>query len=119
MLRNARGRSHVKLAAFYSDAAVGERLRILRRAHGWSQIVACERTGIPTPSWNSYEMGKKRLSLESAIDVIAAVPGVDLDWLYLGIDKHLAPPLREKLRKHCKLDGAALPPALTRSALKT
>lgn len=63
---------------------VAERLRLLRRAvSGDSQTAFAAKIGIEARRWNNFERGSP-LSKEVAILLARKIPGVSLDWLYLG-----------------------------------
>src|SRR4051812_45413973 len=64
-------------------AAVGERLRLLREAHGMRQSAWCRAVGITQQKWNSYERGVSRISLNQALK-LCDLAGVTLDWLFRG-----------------------------------
>lgn len=62
---------------------IAERLRITREASGLKQAAWCRLTGVSAPAWNNYEAGNRRISIDEALKVCAAV-GVTLDWIYRG-----------------------------------
>lgn len=64
-------------------AAIGKRLEITRQVLGLAQNVFCERAGIATNTYNQYERGKKRPSIENAISLCETY-GLTLDWIYRG-----------------------------------
>lgn len=67
-----------------SVEAIAYRLRLLRRAMGWSQVAASTATGINTTTWNNYERGVGPIPYRSALKVCQA-SGASLDWIYRGI----------------------------------
>lgn len=66
-----------------SNAAIGERLRLTRQVTGLLQNAFCERAGIATNTYNQYERGHKRPSIENAIALCTAY-SLTLDWIYRG-----------------------------------
>lgn len=79
-------------------AAIGRRLKQLRQAYGWRQVHISERTGISAPSWNKYETGRSRISVEHA-SLVVCETGATLDWIYLGAKVALPPPLLKRLNE--------------------
>jgi transcriptional regulator with XRE-family HTH domain len=63
--------------------AIGRRLNITRQVFGLPQHTFCERAGIPPNTYNQYEKGKKRPSVDNAIALVRAYR-LTLDWIYLG-----------------------------------
>jgi len=66
-----------------SMTAIGKRLEITRQVLGLQQNVFCERAGIATNTYNQYERGKKRPSIENAISLCETY-SLTLDWIYRG-----------------------------------
>jgi transcriptional regulator with XRE-family HTH domain len=62
---------------------IAQRLRLLRMALAPSQAEFCRLMGFPVMTWNTYETGKGRISIDSAIKLVQRF-GVTLDWIYLG-----------------------------------
>jgi hypothetical protein len=63
---------------------VAQRLRLLRKAvSGDNQTAFAAKIGIEPRRWNNFERGSP-LSKEVAILLARKIPGVSLDWLYLG-----------------------------------
>lgn len=63
--------------------AIGQRLRITRQVLGLPQHTFCERAGIAANTYNQYEMGRKRPSVDNAI-ALTRTYRLTLDWIYLG-----------------------------------
>jgi transcriptional regulator with XRE-family HTH domain len=81
-----------------SIAAIGRRLRLTREAMGLSQSEFAQRAGLSKNSYNQYEKGKQRPSLESAIS-LAETYRITLDWIYLGDNSGLKWELVEAMKK--------------------
>jgi transcriptional regulator with XRE-family HTH domain len=64
-------------------AAIGRRLELTRQVIGVQQNEFCERARIATNTYNQYERGKKRPSLENALKLCETY-GLTLDWIYRG-----------------------------------
>ena len=67
----------------YSDEAVAARLRLLRKMSGQTQTAFAVFLGIETNRWNNIERGLP-LSKEVALLIVRKLPGITLDWLFLG-----------------------------------
>ncbi len=78
---------------------IGIRLKSLREALGYRRARAfCDVVGITETAWNNYECGRRRISLDEAMKVIART-GVSLDWIYRGLEYTLPADLAKKLRR--------------------
>lgn len=66
-----------------SVVAVGERLRLVRLAHGYTQDGMGRSIGITGTAWGNYEVGYRRISIDSAL-VLCRQCGVTLSWIYQG-----------------------------------
>ena len=89
------------------NASIALRLRILRHyiagsEHG-SQLIFATRVGVDYKRWHNFERGLP-LNRDVAIHLTKAVPGLTLDWLYLGKEDGL--PL--KLQRDLAEAGKAL-----------
>lgn len=74
-----------------------ERLKALRQfVAGDNQTLFATRMGIEVKRWNNFERGSP-LSKEIAILLVTKVPGLTLDWLYLGIESGLPIALQREL----------------------
>lgn len=64
---------------------IAERLRRLRLAYGFQQAQAwCQFVGIGATSWNAFERGNRRITIDEALKVCAKT-GASLDWIYRGL----------------------------------
>lgn len=75
------------------------RLKILRfMVAGNNQTAFAVRMGFGVKNWNNFERGHG-LSKEAAIQLVQKVPGLTLDWLYLGKLDGLPLRLRDDLEE--------------------
>ncbi|AWB21214.1 XRE family transcriptional regulator [Methylobacterium currus] len=81
-----------------SKEAIGARLKLVREALELSQAEICRRAGIATNTWNNYEKGKNRISLDEALKVANAT-GIPLDYIYRGIDAFLPVHVGDGIRR--------------------
>lgn len=80
-----------------SMEAIGERLRLLRAALGFTQEQMAERHGIESQqAWANYERGERPLDYRIALS-IAQKDSASLDWIYRGLRGTLPVHLAEKL----------------------
>jgi transcriptional regulator with XRE-family HTH domain len=78
---------------------IGKRLRTLREALGYDQARAfCQFVGFSDQALYNYETGKRRISLDEAMKIVAKT-GVSLDWIYRGVEYSLPVQLAENLRQ--------------------
>lgn len=63
-----------------SDQTIGERIRKLREAHGWSQVQLADLSGLAGPTVNRIENGQ-RSGRGDTLKKIADALGVTLDTL--------------------------------------
>ncbi|MBA2126697.1 hypothetical protein DLM45_10785 [Hyphomicrobium methylovorum] len=63
--------------------AIGRRLALTRQVLGLQQNEFCERAKIAANTYNQYEKGKKRPSVENAIRLCEAYH-LTLDWIFRG-----------------------------------
>lgn len=66
-----------------SMSAIGRRLELTRQVFGLAQNDFCERARIAANTYNQYERGKKRPTIENAIALCEAYD-LTLDWIYRG-----------------------------------
>ncbi len=64
-------------------AAIGQRLLLVRQVEGLNQRAFCRRAGIAHNTYNQYEKGERRPSIDNAILLVEAYD-LTLDWIYLG-----------------------------------
>lgn len=79
-----------------SVAAIAGRLERTRKALGLNQTQLCNRVGIRTNTYNQWEKGKQRPSLDEAI-LLAEKLNLTLDWIYLGKPYGLPSDLVDKI----------------------
>ena len=76
---------------------VSARLQAVRHlVAGDNQTLFSGQIGIDVKRWNNFERGSP-LSKEVAILLVRKVPGLTLDWLYLGIESGLPLALQREL----------------------
>ena len=90
----------------WDNAAVARRLRILRQhivgtSHG-SKAIFAAKIGIEYKRWTNFERGSP-LPRDMAIQVIRSIPGLTLDWLYLGRADGLPGQLQRELEEAGKI----------------
>jgi transcriptional regulator with XRE-family HTH domain len=76
---------------------IAERLRRLRLAYGFQQARPwCQFVGIGETSWNAFERGHRRITLDEALKLCAKT-GASLDWIFRGLEYMLPLHVAEKL----------------------
>jgi transcriptional regulator with XRE-family HTH domain len=80
-----------------SLSAIGERLRLTREALGLSQAAFARAAKISAPSYNQYEKGVTRPSIDQAIRMRDAHK-LTLDWIFLGDNSGLKTALHEAIK---------------------
>jgi transcriptional regulator with XRE-family HTH domain len=78
--------------------AVGARLKLAREALDLSQAEMCRRAGIAPNTWNNYEKGLNRISLDEAFKVVNAT-GISLDYIYRGIEALMPAHVADGIRR--------------------
>jgi len=63
--------------------AVSHRLALLRQFHSDKAAEFCRKAGIAQSTWNNYETGDRRISLDAAIRLCNRFR-ITLDWIYRG-----------------------------------
>jgi len=63
--------------------AIATRLRLIRQVAGLTQAEFAERASLARNSYNQYEKGKRRPSIDHAIALVETYD-LTLDWIYLG-----------------------------------
>lgn len=85
------------------NSEVARRLSVLREAvAGENQTAFATRLGIEVKRWNNFERGYA-LSKEIAFLLVQKIPGVTLDWLWLGNESGLPLKLQMELAEAEKL----------------
>lgn len=88
---------------------IGERIKLIRKAHGLTQDMLAEMTGLSRITLSTYESGKADTNLKSAV-LLADALGVTLDSL-IGREAMVIPPdedteiskMRDEIRKNPSL----------------
>ena len=104
------GAAHVlqsEREALRSPRSIGERLMLTRNVFGMTQTEFGKGAGIKKSTYNQYEKGKERPSLDEAIKLCDKY-GITLDWIYLGDSRGLSPDLRAAIEA---MQRARLAPA--------
>ena len=79
------------------NSQVARRLMVLRQVvAGENQTAFAARLGIDVKRWNNFERGFA-LSKEIAFLIVQKIPGVTLDWLWLGNEGGLPLKLQREL----------------------
>ena len=79
------------------NSQVARRLKVLRQVvAGENQTAFAARLGMEMKRWNNFERGYP-LSKEIAFLIVQKVPGVTLDWLWLGNESGLPLKLQREL----------------------
>jgi transcriptional regulator with XRE-family HTH domain len=97
------GRSR-KLVKPDSDAARADRMRRLRTLYGPTQVAFCRRYGFSYSQWANFESGKP-VGHKAAMQLIASIPDLSLDWIYLGSIAGLSIGMAQKLGELPPDDG--------------
>jgi hypothetical protein len=79
------------------DSEIATRLITLRRIYaGDNQTIFAKKIDIDVKRWNNFERGLP-LSKEVAFRLVERIPGLTLDWLWLGIESGLPLQLQREL----------------------
>jgi transcriptional regulator with XRE-family HTH domain len=79
------------------NSLVAKRLRQLRKAESIERASDfADRLGVSVQRWNNFENGFP-LSKEIAIQLVQTIPGLTLDWLFLGRTEGLTINLARRL----------------------
>lgn len=81
-----------------SREAISSRLKLTRLATGLSQTEFAKKIDMGLQTWNNYERGISRISIDEALKVCRGV-GVGLDWIYQGDETLLPAYLLEGIRR--------------------
>jgi transcriptional regulator with XRE-family HTH domain len=84
-----------------SKASISERLRLLRKALGHTQVTMGKLAGASANAWQNYETEINRISLDAALALCAST-GLTLDWIYRGRIESLPKELAEKIINEMK-----------------
>jgi hypothetical protein len=77
--------------------AVGRRLKALRAVAWTDHKGFCAKCGIGLADWNNYEAANMLLPPNVGGKLVENIPGLTLDWLYLGRTNGLDGDLQRKL----------------------
>jgi transcriptional regulator with XRE-family HTH domain len=83
--------------AIVDKTAVGKRLKAVRLASGIERKEFVTRLGIGFADWNNYEDARMLVPPLSAGKLVELVPGLTLDYIYLGRTNGLDADLHRKL----------------------
>lgn len=83
--------------AVVDKAAVGKRLKAIRLASGIERKEFVTQLGVGFADWNNYEDARMLVPPLTAGKVVDLVPGLTLDWIYLGRSNGLDADLHGKL----------------------
>lgn len=78
------------------QSPVAKRLRAIQDAQGVNGAALAGRLGLSPQRWSNFLNGKP-LNREVAIKLVQVVPGLTLDWIYLGKFDGLTVALAQKL----------------------
>ena len=76
---------------------VGKRLKVIRTVSGIERKEFITRLGVGFADWNNYEDARMLVPPLSAGKLVELVPGLTLDYIYLGRTNGLDPDLHGKL----------------------
>jgi transcriptional regulator with XRE-family HTH domain len=83
--------------AIVDKTAVGRRLKAIRLTSGIERKEFVTRLGIGFADWNNYEDARMLLAPLSAAKLVDLLPGLTLDWIYLGRSNGLDADLHRRL----------------------
>lgn len=78
--------------------AIGNRLRLTRESFDMTQTHFAEQAGISQNTYNQYEKGRKRPSVDNAL-LLSLTYNLTLDWIYTGDVSGLPFQLATELQK--------------------
>jgi transcriptional regulator with XRE-family HTH domain len=82
-----------------SKEAIGRRLQISRECEGVSQAEFAERCGLARNTYNQYEKGVNKPTVDQALKIRAAWK-LTLDWIYAGDPSALSHAIADKIASH-------------------
>lgn len=88
----------------WSKKDIGYRLALTRKALGYSQIVIANVAHIASTTWNNYEKGIRRPSVDEARKMFLRL-NLPMDWVYHGDTSQLPAALLEKIYAEVCKDG--------------
>lgn len=66
-----------------STPEIAKRLKLLRKALGYSQAFMAQLAGVTPQAWGNYEQGLRRIDIDQAL-VLCRATGVTLPFIYQG-----------------------------------
>ena len=87
--------------------AVGRRLTMIREAKGMAQVEFARRIGVSKSSWGRWEKGERLIDTQHA-DRIFQFQGVDLHYIYWGLEANLPTFMQNYLAKQLNLPDSKL-----------
>jgi hypothetical protein len=78
-------------------AAIGDRLERFRNTLHVNQSGMSELADQSESNFSQFQSGSRRISLNKAIELCQAYPGLSLDWIYFGRTDGISPEYRKKL----------------------
>lgn len=91
-----------------SNDAIAQRLVVTREALGLRQGEFAARADIAANTYNQYEQGKNRISLDKAIALCDEF-GMTLDWIYRGEPSGLKVALWNAIRDYVNVHNIQFP----------
>lgn len=89
-----------------SREMIAHRLRLTRRALGYTQAFISNLIGLQQSAWNNYETGLRRIDVDPALR-LCAVTGVTMSWIYEGNIATLPADLAEKVQLELRAEASA------------
>jgi transcriptional regulator with XRE-family HTH domain len=93
-----------------TNEAIASRLALTRRALGYSQGEFAAQAGMAANTYNQYETGTNRPSLDNALKLCHAYD-LSLDWIYRGDPAALRVKVASAIRALKNLEEPEVPPA--------
>jgi len=101
--RSFRGEKIWKLVSLRGMGSPAENTEVARRLIALRQLMAgdsqtafAQQVGIDVKRWNNFERGLP-LSKDAAIKLVRRIPGLTLDWLFLGVEDGMPTRLQREL----------------------
>jgi transcriptional regulator with XRE-family HTH domain len=79
-----------------SKEDIGYRLKLTRLALGYSQALICKIVNIATTTWNNYEKGIRRPSVDEVLKMVSRLH-LPIAWVYDGDTSQVSAELLEKI----------------------
>lgn len=81
----------------HSTRAVGERIKDIRIARGWTQAYLAKLLNVGTSTVGMWESGKSKPKTDQAVEICKLYP-VTFNWLFGGNDETLALEIKRQLK---------------------